>query len=440
MQVFKSFFFHEDKSLRWQFRYLFFVFIFISLFVSEIDPVIGNDIILFLELIFIFSYRNLGLKSNLLSSYQNNRFLFVLFALWIVGAFISLIFSPILNSLLAFLAQVPRFVGSIINIVFAYVLFDAIRAKRLSPWMPFFVIVGGALITGLNYLLVWNLYPKTHIEPAYLLNPPFYVNIRQAGFHANVAVCVLVGFLFRNDLKINTKVLVYLLLTSMWTYLFWTGGRASALSALFAVYFLLFVLFILKQKVRDFFLWITLSIVLGILLSEYLTVLPVNGLLSIFDRNVSGGANAISSGRVDIWRECILALEHHWTFGLGAESYLFLRDASGELLFSTQPHSVIFQFLIEWGVVGLLLASTFLCVLFYKAFNVFIANINDVFTPIRLVGLLTIISFSITGLVDGTFYHAQPVMCLVLSFVVCLLPSEPLDKNKEHAFNFLNRN
>jgi len=330
-----------------------------------------------------------------------------------------------LISLHAFLAQVPRFFATITSVLFAYSLYQFFRKSSINPWFFFFIIGFGAVLTGLNFLIVWNVYPITRVDPNFLLNPPFYINIRQAGFHANAAVCVLVGFLFSTYLSRNTQFIFYVLLTGMWTYLFWTGGRGSALSAVFSVYFVLFILFAFRQKVTKFVFAIGITIVFGLLLSEYLSVVPINGILNNFDKNMVGDVNRFSSGRVEIWKNTLLALEHHWIFGLGAESYMFLRDVNGELLFSTQPHNVLLQFLVEWGVLGLIMSFSFLGALFYKGLKNNLRNLNSEQVPLKIVSVLIILSFSISGLVDGTFYHAQTVMCLVLSFVVWLMPNQP---------------
>src|SRR5690606_26108516 len=111
------------------FNYLFFIVAFTGIFVSEINPVIGNDILLFLQAVFIFYYyRNSTLQTDTLAAYQNNKPIYNLFMLWLVASFISLVFSPILISLHAVLAQIPRFLGSIVNVAFAYTLFHYIKS------------------------------------------------------------------------------------------------------------------------------------------------------------------------------------------------------------------------------------------------------------------------------------------------------------------------
>lgn len=432
MQNFKNLFLNSNKTQRRIFNYLFFIVAFTGIFVSEINPVIGNDILLFLQAVFIFYYyRNSTLQTDTLAAYQNNKPIYNLFMLWLVASFISLVFSPILISLHAVLAQIPRFLGSIVNVAFAYTLFHYIKSQKVNPWILLFIIVFGASLAGVNFFFIWNLYPIARVDSNFLLNPPFYINIRQAGFHANAAICIVVAYLYRNDLSKNKNVLMYLLLTLLWTYLFWTGGRASSFSMIFSFYAGIAVLFLCKQKAFTFLISISVPMLVGIILAEFFAVLPNTGLLSLFERNITSDVNAMSGGRIAIWKASLLALENNWLFGLGAESYMFLRDSNGNLLFSTHPHNVIVQFLVEWGLLGFLLASTFLSVLFFKGFKLLVNDIksNHNQAALRLFCFMLIISFSITGLVDGTYYHAQTVMCLLLAFTVWLLPEDFLKQN-----------
>jgi len=430
----------HDKAPPAMLVYIFVLFCFVGLFICEIDPVIGNDILIFLEGVFIYGYFYHYFKFNENSGFfkelfETKRNILVLFLLWGLGTFLSLILSPILTDLHTIAAQIPRFIGSIVSVLFAYTLWHFLKSQQLNPWILLFTIAFTALITGLNFFLVWNLYPHLHSAPDWLLNPPFYINIRQAGFHANAAVCVLVGFLYRSDLKIPIKIAAFIFLIMLWSYLFWTGGRASSLSALISVLLVIVILMMLKQKITSFVILLLAAILAGFLLAEYMAVLPINGLLSIFERNVSGGVNAFSSGRLEIWKDSFAALENNWIFGLGAESYMFLINSEGEKLFSTQPHNVIVQFLVEWGVVGLFLSSLLLTLLFYKGFKNFVAQIQSSNaesnnsessnTGLKITSFMIIISFSITGLADGTFYHGQTVVYLLLAFAIWLLP-EPL--------------
>ena len=95
MSEFKKLFYCEDDSKRALWRYFLFITAVVALIISEIDPVIANDILMILELIFIIRYfQNSSLKEELPEIYSRNKVGFALFGFWALSTLVSLLGSP----------------------------------------------------------------------------------------------------------------------------------------------------------------------------------------------------------------------------------------------------------------------------------------------------------------------------------------------------------
>ena len=87
-----------------------------------------------------------------------------------------------------------------------------------------------------------------------------------------------------------------------------------------------------------------------------------------------------------------------------------------------QPHNLVLQFVLEWGVVG---SAIFLALLAYAFFRGLAAHIVRAGREVDLAALSAgsvIVALTVHALVDGTYFHPQPSFYLALAFAVWTLP------------------
>ncbi|NRB42703.1 MAG: O-antigen ligase family protein, partial [Pseudomonadales bacterium] len=138
----------------------------------------------------------------------------------------------------------------------------------------------------------------------------------------------------------------------------------------------------------------------------------------VVDNDVEGVStidlNRFSTGRTNIWKAALSAADESPWLGLGPNGYLFIDDRP----YGIQPHNLIVQFYVEWGVVGggmfilLLLFSVYFGgrILLYKSMG----EIPVVYHAAALI----ILVLSLLGLLDGTYFHSQPVFYLTIAFAI----------------------
>lgn len=421
----------ESPQYKWTYRYLLTIFVFVGLLISDLGPIVANDLLFFLQLIFIILYLGDQQLSSLGASIKENRLLAVLFLLWSASSLVSLLNSSFLGNFNALINQPFRFLGSITHIIFGFCLWHFLVTQNINRWSLFFTMALTASLTGLNFFLIGLSNPQMLASLEFWGNPPFYMNIRQAGFHCSAAIAVTSALTFFGNNTRNKQVALYMLTILLWTYLFWTGGRASAIASIVALVFLTLVIAYKKLPTSKIVLFSIGCILIAAFLSESISASDRHGLINAMNKVViANDANAATSGRSDIWLISLQSIQDRWLFGLGAEGFEYLYDKKGKTLTGTQPHNVIVQFLVEWGAIGFSLASLFLSLIFLKGFKLFIAQTNQDLIALKAASLMIIVAYSVTALADGTYYHAQPVLYLVTSFCIWLLPEQASDAEK----------
>jgi O-antigen ligase len=135
--------------------------------------------------------------------------------------------------------------------------------------------------------------------------------------------------------------------------------------------------------------------------------------------------------RIVIWSQCIEAIKESPFFGYGPEGYQFHPDNS----YGIQPHNVIFQFLMSYGFIGTSIILSLYLIVMSSGINKIINKKNKSYDIINIdnlrVSLLIIVGFSIFGLVDGTFYHAQSLYIICIAFSVLI--SNYINTNSENC-------
>lgn len=110
---------------------------------------------------------------------------------------------------------------------------------------------------------------------------------------------------------------------------------------------------------------------------------------------MDNGVKAGSEGRTDIWISCIeylLTNPLYFLFGMGSTNYVNIGSESGKL-FSAGAHNLFLDFLMSWGVIGLLGMMLFLVYIYKKQIKQ-----NTEFSKQTIIPLITYLIFSMTAL------------------------------------------
>ena len=113
-------------------------------------------------------------------------------------------------------------------------------------------------------------------------------------------------------------------------------------------------------------------------------------------------------------------MREHLIFGLGPNGYWFMPNR----IFEVQLHSLLWQFLVEWGLADSL---TFLGLLLYRFWRGFPGRVVRACGELDIVALSAGVIFvvlTVQRLVDGTYYHPQPSLYLALAFAIWTQPRQ----------------
>ncbi len=334
----------------------------------------------------------------------------LLLLVWIVASVTSVVFSMYPGP------SIIRQAEWTTHIVFGFVLWHFLRRHRPSLQYIVWLVPVGFLLTGFFELGYWvSLESPRTFE--WCTSIPLFGHLRHFGYYAMVALIFSVAPLLDGcgDDRWIRRVAALSLMTLCFSFLAWTGGRAAMGSSFVA---LVGILFFAEKGQRG---WIVAVVVIatlvGLWVSSHFWIEEMcAGILDRFERP---GAAGFLLGREEIWRSALEPIEGvRWLIGTGPNSYAYLPGKA----FGLHPHSVLLQFLSEWGLLGALPALVLLWLLFRSGFKRFIRETDAYRKNVRLLALAVIVASTIHSLVDGLYYHAQPLLFLAVAFAIAVLP------------------
>jgi hypothetical protein len=362
-------------------------------------------LIVWLEIMFVASFMACHLRSvPSLQTVLKSR-LFLLFLLWQTSAFVSVLVAPFPWPALI------RYIEILSHCAFGWCLYRYLlifKSKRRFVVRGLFVAFIYAVFL---IVLLWNVLDKPQ-NFNWATELPCFDNIRHFGYF--IVAIIPLGYLpLLNNNKtklppIANLVLSFLILTTAWGVVFWQGGRGCLISAVCGVSLLLLFE---KGKWRKFLIFSLVCVICGFLFSKNF---QYNAQVSAVSRmNIAkiDNLNSFSSSRLVMYKK---GLQQTWEinpwFGVGPDGYRYLRPRP--LPVYVQPHGIIPQIIIEWGLLG----STFF-LLFIGAFvrKWHQREQND---AIHVLSKASLCALVIHSLVDGVFYH--PFSLLTVAYIIPL--------------------
>ncbi len=243
---------------------------------------------------------------------------------------------------------------------------------------------------------------------------PYHSHIRHFSYHGMVASCAGISLAFLDN---RLRMVGFLLGAFALTGIFFFGARGALLG------WLVFVATYALTSKRYLGILLLSAVTAGIAmslayaLSMYIAQSPFTG--GIHSRVESIETLVHTTGRIEIWQDAIKAAMQHPWFGWGLDGY---RMSNCCLYGTVQPHNVLVQWVVEFGVIG---ASVVLGACWWIVGKRLTHVITSGGSNPNLAALLSVSNgFFAFGLVDGLFYHVIPLLLLA---ILCALLYQSLD-------------
>ena len=388
------------------------------------SPLLNATVISGYEIVFVLVYVILSrLSPGTAAGPKTNPIVVIAVAAWFGSVTFSLVASP--YDMLGEGPGLLRYEQTAAHLAFFVAVREFFGRYRVSVHWALLAIPASclAVVVLAAYLLLGLDQFDTDAGIRWFHDPPFNAHIRHTGYQVTAGAAVLIAFFAAGHRVPVARAPLWLALTILLAFLFWLGGRGSALSVLAAFILLAIVLRIMGEKSRGLWLACASSAALGLIFSDSLAVFDWNGVIDRIAAQSAGPAggqdlNQFGSGRVDLWRTSWESVRDHLPFGLGPNGYWFMPNR----IYGVQPHSFLVQFILEWGLVGGLLFLGLLLYGFWRGFLAHVVGARGALDISSLSAGTAIVALTVHGLVDGTYYHPQPSLYLALAFAIWTLP------------------
>lgn len=387
-------------------------------------------LVVFIVLVFVHT-RHSGISLALQLKQKNPLILYLLLA-FAVSSLVSClnVFIDHEDSFRRFM-MFSRYLFYVVVTLYVFALARLIRVSGESSSRLFIAYIYGTVFLVALFLFAYH-NGGAYGASGWGVNPPFGRHVRLMGMGAAVAVTAAIALFYFGRQALPVRVMLWLSLVVCNAFLIWTGSRTSLLLVLLMT-LLLTIIFLAGRKAFLSPALLLLAMALSFPVAAKVSIFEWTGLqrsLKVSVVEVPSGvadsqtlfnmADKLSSGRLAIWQAAIDAWRVAPWFGHGPNSTVFVLDYPDTI---DQPHNMFLQFLLEWGVVGATLLSSFLLLMAWQGLRklpaVFRQGDSD-----YIVSASVILVLVMNGLTDGPFYHVQTVLCLATAFAV--FPFRPL--------------
>ncbi|MEZ9465214.1 O-antigen ligase family protein [Vibrio breoganii] len=237
---------------------------------------------------------------------------------------------------------------------------------------------------------------------------PLITNRRYAGYIAMLNSIFLFFYLLNINDESKKHNIYYcsLLYIVNFSFLTWLGGRGAVFSFLISIILIMLAFIYLKNIALKSIIFLFILSVLSSIVSIPFSIFEWNGMHRfLIGFEDSASLDKFSSGRLSMWADTLVLIFQQPFLGYGADAYRFLGPTG-----HYQPHNFVLQILLEFGLLGLLFLGAFFSSIVKKSIGKLIVNKDQN----SILALILIISLFVHGLLDGTIYHAQPVMLLAI--------------------------
>jgi O-antigen ligase len=182
----------------------------------------------------------------------------------------------------------------------------------------------------------------------------------------------------------------------------WLGGRGTVIAYLSALVMVSILYYFHHKLYRQNLLLLALLLCISCVVSLPVSIYEWNGLNRFMSIEQTLGAIESSSAiaRLALWTESLEILSDRPWIGVGADGFKMFTSSR-----FFQPHNVIFQTLVEFGVVGTL------CLIYLISRGAWfaISVCRRVCDPYLYPILAVVIALLVQSMVSGNLYHAGSI-------------------------------
>lgn len=272
----------------------------------------------------------------------------------------------------------------------------------------FFPLLGVGLLA-LTIMTIWKFQlpppewsvPGGKIEWASAL--PGFINVRHFGsWTGAIAAGLMLALLYGRPEEMPATSLVYLLAAGLTC---WSGTRAAVL----AMGVVALIGLSSQRRLPSPSALVRVGGLSALSLIGAAVLSPGLPEFALFMRDNLSSANALTSGRLELWHDTFIRWLDAPVFGLGSGSTFWEVNIGWA---HTQPHNAILQFLISWGVIGAVAGL-------WLIGRAIAATHHIGMTDARLLSLTgTLYSLLFMSLLEGMLFYPRFIMLIAIGFAV----------------------
>lgn len=317
-----------------------------------------------------------------------------------------------------FYSQMPQFavvqnIIFVVHLLFAVAIYHSVSHVDTSGMQKLATLlaIGMVIFCGMIALAFINHPPLENMpnnEIVWQFIIPGFISVRLFGAFCGAIFCYLLVQLLLGEEKQDRQYLPYIWLTVCAAMTIWSGTRNAVLGIVIVMTLMTFV-----YKVRPAGLMSVILLVISLVTASWLaiTFIPYNDeMFKLISNGDSISAESISGTRASYWTALWEEYKTIPLFGAGPFASFWILPPGEQI--HVQPHNIMLQFLLSWGLPATVVAIALLGYTTWKAH--LIAWEHRAILPfLAMLDCLLAMSFF-----DGMFHFAQPLMLIMISFGV----------------------
>lgn len=398
---------------------IFYILVSSLIFITVGDNLIDYRRIIILKIIiitFIIIQIDFNLYKKIKSDILVYKNISILISFFLIIVTLSYIFSPYQISDFAFKWIRIRYLHVISDIALFIALFFYFRKIGINyNYLAYSIIIPGIIFSiSILFLIIHHKTISNNSDQMI-----FFDGIRQTGMMLGSLVIFISAYILINY-NPKYKSIGYFCTTLLLSLIFLLQGRGDLISILFSYFFIFSIFLYIKKDFKVDFIILIFVFFVAYLVSQLL-MNYIDMTIQHFEFKETRSL-LYTADRIDLWKYTIRKYLENPLLGKGPGSFSVMSFSDhiyGKFPFlypHAQPHNMILQFLIEWGIIGTSILLILLIKIFIKSFKILI-NYKKL---ILLIPGLLIIRLTIHGMVDGTFFHPTFTFLIVLLLsIIC---------------------
>ena len=318
---------------------------------------------------------------------------------WVSSVFVSVApsFSLLLNA------------GVVLQVLFAVAVYHCLPSVDYAGLSRVRIIFVATLVV-FSAMIFYKFAIATppHEMKIWQFAIPGFISIRLFGAVCGALLAFFLLMTLIDEEEDGAKSWHYIAITFVLGLTIWTGTRAAVLGVICALAMAIGFYRLRPRRVVIAKLCASLALAVAIVW----IIPPPDATLMIYTSGDYGSLNTASAGRMEIWAATWRAFLTVPIFGggPGANSWMLPPDIFPHV----QPHNVVLQFLINWGISGALPAFALLGIVTWRAHRIVLNN-RSLLPVLAMLDCLLAMS-----MVDGILHFARETMMVMMCFAIIL--------------------